>query len=97
MYDDPQFSELDSPGQAAGTTRLEWLQQQERVWFGWVCRLHDVHSGSETPNSGTVLAIAQRRWADARQALEREAQSQSESLRRETRQQFANRLADRSR
>jgi hypothetical protein len=53
--------------------RLEQLRQQERIWFAWVCRLHDVHSGVQTGHSAAVLAIAQRRWAEARRALEREA------------------------
>jgi hypothetical protein len=52
---------------------FEELQQQERIWFGWVCRLHDVHAGSQSVHSGAVLAIAQRRWAEARRALDREA------------------------
>jgi len=66
-----QFSESDV-GVPDG--RLERLHQQERVWFAWVCRLHDVHSGSDSPHSAAVLAIAQRRWAEARQALQRETQ-----------------------
>jgi hypothetical protein len=54
--------------------RLERLKQQERVWFSWVCRLHDVHSGSQSPHSAAVLSVAQRRWAEVRQAIEREDQ-----------------------
>jgi hypothetical protein len=54
--------------------RLEQLQQQERVWFAWVCRLHDVHAGAQSAHSAAVLAIARRRWAEARQALQCEAQ-----------------------
>jgi hypothetical protein len=50
--------------------RLDHLQQQERIWFAWVCRLHDAHVGNQTPQSAAVLAIAQRRWAEARRALE---------------------------
>ena len=57
--------------------RLEWLHQQERVWFAWVCRLHDMQSGTQAPNSATVLAIAQRRWTEARRALQRAAQQQA--------------------
>ena len=59
----------DVPGQAL----LEELQQQERIWFAWVCRLHDVHAGSQSTHSAAVLGIAQRRWAQARHALDREA------------------------
>jgi hypothetical protein len=68
MRDEQRFFEFD-PGTASG--RREWLQQQERVWFAWVCRLHDMHSGSQTPHSAAVLAIARRRWMEARRALER--------------------------
>jgi hypothetical protein len=50
---------------------LEHLRKQERVWFNWVCRLHDVHAGLQTPQSAAILAVARRRWADARRALER--------------------------
>jgi hypothetical protein len=66
---DQGISEFD-PG--AAKARLEHLQQQERVWFAWVCRLHDVHAG-ESPHSAAVLAVARRRWAEARRALQREA------------------------
>jgi hypothetical protein len=59
---------------AAGGARLDHLQRQERVWFAWVCRLHDLHVGSQTPQSAAVLAIARRRWAEARRALERLAE-----------------------
>jgi hypothetical protein len=71
MLNDQQFSDFDS-----GTikARLEHLRQQERVWFAWVCRLHDVHSGAASPHSAAVLAVAQRRWAEARRALARQAQ-----------------------
>ena len=55
----------------ASTGRLEYLRKQERVWFNWVCRLHDVHAGVQTPQSAAILSIAHRRWADARQTLER--------------------------
>lgn len=55
---------------------LEQLRKQERVWFNWVCRLHDVHAGIQTPQSAAILSIARRRWADTRRALERaEAQA----------------------
>ncbi|MBN9088063.1 MAG: hypothetical protein J0J01_14230 [Reyranella sp.] len=66
--------EISGFGRGAPPARLEHLQQQERVWFAWVCRLHDVHSGSDSPHSAAVLAIARRRWAEARRALQREAQ-----------------------
>jgi len=59
--------------------RLERLQQQERVWFAWVCRLHDVHSDSRSPQSAAVLSVAQRRWAEARRALLRESQQTDRS------------------
>lgn len=71
MLNDQQISEFD-PG--ALKARLEHLQQQERVWFAWVCRLHDAHAGDESAHTGAVLAIARRRWGEARRALEREAQ-----------------------
>jgi hypothetical protein len=71
MLNDQGISEFD-PG--AAKARLEHLQQQERVWFAWVCRLHDVHSDAENPHSAAVLAVARRRWAEARRALQREAQ-----------------------
>jgi hypothetical protein len=58
-------------GESLAGVRLDHLQQQERIWFAWVCRLHDAHVGSQTPQSAAVLAIAQRRWAEARRALER--------------------------
>ena len=70
MLNEQSSSESD-PG--AGKVRLEHLQQQDRVWFAWVCRLHDVHSGTESPHSAAVLAIARRRWAEARRALQRVA------------------------
>lgn len=56
---------------------LEHLRKQERVWFNWVCRLHDVHAGTQTPQSAAILSIARRRWADARRALERAEQQAS--------------------
>jgi len=71
MSTDRQFSELES---GAIRARLEHLRQQERVWFSWVCRLHDVHAGAESAHSAAVLAVARRRWAEARRALQREAQ-----------------------
>jgi hypothetical protein len=71
MVINQQFSDFDS---GIAKARLEHLRQQERVWFAWVCRLHDVHSGAGSPHSAAVLAVAQRRWAEARRALQREAQ-----------------------
>ena len=56
-----------------GRALLEELEQQERIWFAWVCRLHDVHAGTQTAHSAAVLAIARRRWAEARQILDHEA------------------------
>jgi len=67
MWDEPRFLKRDPE-------QLEWLHQQERVWFAWVCRLHDMHSGTQAPHSATVLAIAQRRWMEARRALQGAAQ-----------------------
>ena len=61
------------------TGGLENLRKQERVWFNWVCRLHDVHAASQTPHPGATLWIARRRWADARCALERAEQQVSRS------------------
>lgn len=66
MWGEQQFFEMN--GEAA--KRLDHLRKQERVWFSWVCRLHDVHAGIKTPQSAAILAIARRRWADARRALE---------------------------
>ena len=71
MLSDKRFSEFDP---VAADPRLEQLQQQERVWFAWVCRLHDVHSGSQSAHSAAVLAVARRRWGEVRRTLEREAQ-----------------------
>jgi len=72
MWDEQQFFEVDDD---VGSRR-EHLRKQERVWFNWLCRLHDVHAGTQTPQSAAILAIARRRWADARRALERaEAQA----------------------
>ena len=88
ILDSQPFLECDTGPAGA---RLEQLQQQERVWFAWVCRLHDVHFGGESPHSAAVLAIAKRRWAESRQALERE------TLERQTRQGFADRIAQWSR
>ncbi len=71
MRDQQQAIQNEQP--AGG---LEHLRKQERVWFNWVCRLHDVHAGTQTPQSAAILSIARRRWADARRALERsEAQA----------------------
>ena len=70
MLNHRQISDYDP---RTASTRLEHLQQQERVWFAWVCRLHDVHSGSQSAHSAAVLAVARRRWAEARGALEHEA------------------------
>ena len=67
MWDEQQFSEANEEA----LSRLEQLRKQERVWFNWVCRLHDVHAGNQTPQSVATLSIARRRWADARRALER--------------------------
>jgi hypothetical protein len=67
MRDGQQTIELDE--KTAGG--LEQLRKQERVWFNWVCRLHDVHAGTQTPQSAAILSIARRRWAEARRALER--------------------------
>jgi len=83
MFDSRQFYDSGS-GRTNG--RREQLEQQERVWFAWVCRLHDVHSGTQTPHSAAVLEVARRRWSEARRALERESQHG-----------FANRTAGRSR
>jgi len=59
------------------TAELEHLRKQERVWFNWVCRLHDLNAGTQTPQSAAVLSIARRRWADVRCALERVEQQVS--------------------
>jgi hypothetical protein len=56
---------------APAWARLEQLQQQERIWFAWLCRLHDVHSGTQTAHSAAVLAVARRRWTEARRAVDR--------------------------
>jgi hypothetical protein len=67
MWDQHQTTESNE--QSAGW--LEHLRKQERVWFNWVCRLHDLQAGTPTPQSAAILSIARRRWADARRALER--------------------------
>jgi hypothetical protein len=75
MWAQQQTTNLNEQS-AAG---LEHLRKQERVWFNWVCRLHDVHTGTPTPQSAAILSIARRRWADARRALERgEAQGHAD-------------------
>jgi len=74
MWNEQRFLTLDPE-------QLEWLHQQERVWFAWVCRLHDMHSSTQAPHSATVLAIAQRRWTEARRALERAAQQEARAQR----------------
>lgn len=56
---------------------FEYLRKQERIWFNWVCRLHDVHADTLTPQSAATLSVARRRWADARRALERAEVRQS--------------------
>jgi hypothetical protein len=76
MWNEQQFSEVNDDRSGL----LEQLRKQERVWFNWVCRLHDVHAGGETPQSAAILSIARRRWADARRALER-AEAQGTPLR----------------
>jgi hypothetical protein len=68
MWDEQQFSKADEESAEA---RLERLRKQERIWFSWVCRLHDVHAGAQTPQSAAVLAIARRRWAETRRTLSR--------------------------
>jgi hypothetical protein len=71
MLTEQQLPELEN---GSAPARFEHLRKQERVWFNWVCRLHDVHAGTQTPQSAAILAIARRRWADARRALERAEQ-----------------------
>jgi hypothetical protein len=66
MLEEQEFSSLDP----VGSDRREQLQQQEQVWFAWVCRLHELHSRAQTPHSAAVLAVARRRWTDSRKALE---------------------------
>jgi len=51
--------------------RLDQLRRHQNTWFAWVCRLHEVQSRLQTPESAAVLAIARRRWAEARLALQR--------------------------
>jgi hypothetical protein len=78
MWDEQRFFELET---GTASSRLDWLQQQERVWFAWLCRLHDMHSGAQTPHSAAVLAIAQRRWMEARRALQRTAHQKAQDQR----------------
>ena len=66
MSDEPQFTATEPASR--GTERL---QQQEQVWFAWVCRLHELHSRVQTPHSAAVLGIARRRWTEARRELDR--------------------------
>jgi hypothetical protein len=73
----------DDGGDAPGRALLEELQQQERIWFAWVCRLHDMHAGSQSPHSAAVLGIAQRRWAEARRALDHEEKQHRQDWRRD--------------
>jgi|RhiMethySRZTD1v2_1073278.scaffolds.fasta_scaffold2437865_2 hypothetical protein len=74
MWDEQRSLKLP-PGTASD--RLERLHQQERVWFAWVCRLHDMHSETQPPHAAAILAIAQRRWTAARRALESAARQQA--------------------
>jgi hypothetical protein len=60
-----------APGADPIRLRRELLRQQRTTWFAWVCRLHELNSRMPTPESAAVLAIAQRRWNQARQALQR--------------------------
>jgi hypothetical protein len=69
MSNEQRVLDLDADQSGVG---LDRLQQQERIWFGWVCRLHDAHSGVQTAQSAAVLRIARRRWAEARRALRRQ-------------------------
>lgn len=69
MWDEQQASLNEG-----GAGELEHLRKRERVWFSWVCRLHDVHAGIQTPQSAAILAVARRRWAEARRTLERAEQ-----------------------
>ncbi|MBS0524085.1 MAG: hypothetical protein JSS04_10660 [Proteobacteria bacterium] len=64
------WDEQEAPGDEA-IGRIEYLRKQERVWFSWVCRLHDAHAGTQTPQSAAILSIARRRWAEARRTIER--------------------------
>ena len=77
MWDEQQFSEVEEEA----SSQIEHLRKQERVWFNWVCRLHDVHAGTQTPQSAAILAIARRRWADARRSLER---AEAQALKRQS-------------
>jgi len=63
------WDEQQTPGEDSDS-RLDDLREQERVWFNWICRLHDLHAGTQTPQSAAILSIARRRWADARRAVE---------------------------
>jgi len=65
MLDQQQLSSVES-----GFRQAEQLHQQEQLWFGWVCRLHELHSRLQTPHSAAVLGIARRRWTEARRALD---------------------------
>lgn len=70
------WDEQQTPGEDSDS-RLAYLHKQERVWFNWICRLHDLHAGTQTPQSAAILSIARRRWADARRAVERAEQQAS--------------------
>jgi hypothetical protein len=70
MWDEQWYLELEA---GAANDRLERLHHQERVWFAWICRLHEVHSETQAAHAAPILAIAQRRWTEARRALERAA------------------------
>jgi hypothetical protein len=67
MSTEQQLPKLEN---GSAFARFDQLRKQERVWFNWVCRLHDVHAGTQTPQSAAILAVARRRWAEARHALE---------------------------
>lgn len=74
MWGQQRIFEADETAQDG----FDHLRKQERIWFNWVCRLHDVYTDSHSPQSAATLSIARRRWADARRALERAEAGQAD-------------------
>jgi hypothetical protein len=75
MRPQPESAE-DTPsiGAADGVdARLTQLVEQEQLWFSWVTVLHDRLSkrrpGEPVGEARTVLEIARRRWAEAKETL----------------------------
>ena len=69
-----EFPSPSAERAAHSDARLAQLQEQEELWFSWLAVLHD-RLNKVRPNDPLraggqgVLAIARRRWLEAREAL----------------------------